>query len=395
MNPGRVEDCYRLLDLRPGASREEIRKTYLLLVNVWHPDRFVHAPELQAKAHEKLQAINGAFETIQEAPLGRAPSAADGPVASSPPAAASTGPAPRTPAEWLALGRRLTASPGRLRPDGEGLVWSNIGNLSQYLEGLRAFREALRLDPGFAEAWYGLGLAHLGLREYDGAISAFEEAVRLRRDHAPAWLSLGAAYAERGLDADAAESFREVVRLRPRDAAAWYALGSACERAGSHEEAVRAHRAAVRLNPDLAEAWFALGVTLAFSGPDGRVEPEEALGAFREAVRLKPDLVEAWCRLGATLSGLRRHDEAVEVLRQAVRLKPESVEAWFSLGVAARYSTHKGSAQTVREAYSYLKRLSPGEASRLRELLPYSLRLSLMAFLPRVGDSVAAEGRAS
>jgi hypothetical protein len=76
-------------------------------------------------------------------------------------------------------------------------------------------------------------------------------------------------------------------------------------------------------------------------------------------------------------------------------LRPDFVEAWYSLGVAARYSARKGAAQMVREAYSHLKHLSPNDASRLRELLPYSLRLSLVAFLPRVDDAAAVEGRAS
>jgi DnaJ-class molecular chaperone len=49
------------LDLQPGASVEEIRRAYRDLVNVWHPDRFVHDPRLQKKAEEKLKIINEAY----------------------------------------------------------------------------------------------------------------------------------------------------------------------------------------------------------------------------------------------------------------------------------------------------------------------------------------------
>ena len=67
MNP--LDECYRLLDVGPGASVQEIRDAYLLLVNVWHPDRFAHDPRLQERAAAKLQAINDAFQRIRSAPL--------------------------------------------------------------------------------------------------------------------------------------------------------------------------------------------------------------------------------------------------------------------------------------------------------------------------------------
>jgi len=395
MSPAELERSYRLLDLEPSASREEIRGAYRVLVNVWHPDRFRHDAGLAAKAQEKLRTINLAYAAIRDAPLGPAR-----PVARTfrarPRPAVAVEPAPvdaQGAAEWTAVGRRLTANPGRLRADGEGLAWSDIANLNDFLEGIKAFREALKRDPGCVEAWYGLGLAHLALPEYDHAIRAFEKTVSLNRDHAPAWIGLGSACAERGWHDRAAGAFQEVVRVRPRDASAWYALGSARGQLKEIEPAVAAFRRAVEIHPDFAEAWLALGRALAFPGPDGRVEPEEALAAFRHAARLRPELAEAWHLLGTTLSGLGRHREAVTALQHAVRLQPDSAESWYSLGVAWRYAPNVRASREVREAYARLKRLDPAEATRLRELLPYSMRLSLLAFLPRVdGDAASARG---
>ncbi len=387
-----VERSYRLLEVTPGASREEIRSTYLALVNVWHPDRFQHDATLQAKAVAKLQAINVAFAAIRDAPLAsRAAGAAPQPAGRSTAVAPSKPNAgARSAAEWAALGWRLTADHGRLRADGERLAWADITDLGRFLEGVRAFREALKLDPRLPDAWYGLGLAQLAQGEYALAVEALEKVVRFSRDHARAWLTLGSAAAERGWYEKAANAFDEVVRLRPRDAAAWYALGSARTQTGETERSQRAFRRAVEIDPDLAEGWHALGVSLAFPGPDGQVEPEEALAAFRQAVRLRPDLAEGWHGVGATLSGLGRHDEAIEPLQQAVRLRPDSAEFWYSLGVAARYATTTKATRAVREAYARLKRLEPAAASRLRELLPYSMRLSLLAFLPRVEGPAAS-----
>lgn len=56
-------DCYRILDLEPGASFEEIKRSYHELVRVWHPDRF-RDPKLRTKAEEKLKRINLAYERL-------------------------------------------------------------------------------------------------------------------------------------------------------------------------------------------------------------------------------------------------------------------------------------------------------------------------------------------
>jgi curved DNA-binding protein CbpA len=56
---------YDLLGLRPGASPEELKVAYRDLTKVWHPDRFLHDPRLQAKAEEKLKEINEAYDQFR------------------------------------------------------------------------------------------------------------------------------------------------------------------------------------------------------------------------------------------------------------------------------------------------------------------------------------------
>lgn len=60
----RLDDCYRLLDLDPRASAEEVKRAYRDLTKIWHPDRFAHDAALRTRAEEKLKAINEAYETI-------------------------------------------------------------------------------------------------------------------------------------------------------------------------------------------------------------------------------------------------------------------------------------------------------------------------------------------
>jgi hypothetical protein len=61
-----METHYTILEIQDTATPEEIKDSYRLLLQVWHPDRFHHRPALLAKAEEKSGKINAAFETLSD-----------------------------------------------------------------------------------------------------------------------------------------------------------------------------------------------------------------------------------------------------------------------------------------------------------------------------------------
>lgn len=65
MNEKSTERYYEILELKAGASQEEIKDAYRDLAKVWHPDRFSHDSKLQNKAEEKLRLLNEAYEKLR------------------------------------------------------------------------------------------------------------------------------------------------------------------------------------------------------------------------------------------------------------------------------------------------------------------------------------------
>jgi curved DNA-binding protein CbpA len=57
-------DCYRILEIEPQSTLEEVKRSYRELVKVWHPDRFAHDPKFAKRAQEKLKLINLAYERL-------------------------------------------------------------------------------------------------------------------------------------------------------------------------------------------------------------------------------------------------------------------------------------------------------------------------------------------
>ena len=62
----RLVNYYTLLELLPTATEAEIKKAWLEQIQVWHPDRFGHAPALHKKAEARTQLINQAFQTLSD-----------------------------------------------------------------------------------------------------------------------------------------------------------------------------------------------------------------------------------------------------------------------------------------------------------------------------------------
>lgn len=71
MRDERTVEYYALLELPPAASDAEIKKAWHEQLQVWHPDRFTHAPRLYGKAEARTKLINQAYETLSD-PAARA-----------------------------------------------------------------------------------------------------------------------------------------------------------------------------------------------------------------------------------------------------------------------------------------------------------------------------------
>jgi hypothetical protein len=67
----RTTNYYSLLELLPTATEADIKKAWLEQIQVWHPDRFGHAPTLHRKAETRTQLINQAYQTLSD-PIARA-----------------------------------------------------------------------------------------------------------------------------------------------------------------------------------------------------------------------------------------------------------------------------------------------------------------------------------
>ncbi len=111
------------------------------------------------------------------------------------------------------------------------IYWNHLGGTSikscMYKVGIAAFKQAISIDPGYAEAHNNLGVAYGKSGMYKEAIEAYKQAIRINPDYAKVHNNIGVAYRESGMYKEAIASSKQAISIDPDYANAHYGLGAA------------------------------------------------------------------------------------------------------------------------------------------------------------------------
>jgi len=243
---------------------------------------------------------------------------------------------------------------------GAGNNWPAHNNLGLVLygqgkieEAAAHYTEALRLNPGYADAHNNLGVFLCRQGNYEAAAAQYAEALRLDPGHPDARSNLGLELFRQGKYEAAEARFAEVLRLDPGHAKAHYNLGSVLDSQGKLEEAATHYAEALRLNPGHADARNNLGLELFRQG-----EYEAAAARFAEALRLDPGHAKAHYNLGSVLDSQGKLEAAATHYAEALRLNPGHADAHNNLGVVL---FRQGKYEAAAAQYTEALRLNPGD----------------------------------
>src|SRR6202167_646862 len=147
---------------------------------------------------------------------------------------------------------------------------NNLGcaymNQQLFEKGLRAFQQAVELDPKLAIARLNEAIAFLNLQKVDEAKAALEAALKQDPKNPNAWYNLGLLAKNTGDATAAIDDFKRVTEIDPNDADTWYFLGTAYVQAKQFPQAIEAFQHALQLNPLHASAVFGLSRAYQQSG---------------------------------------------------------------------------------------------------------------------------------
>ena len=170
-----------------------------------------------------------------------------------------------------------------------------IGLTCQQLEcwkdGETLFQHAIKVTENNYLAYNNLGTALCEANLTEEGAKAFQEAIRLKPDYADGSQQPWVFLFPNGAADEAIAQFKEAIRLKPNYTEAFFNLATAFSLKGQYDEAIRQFQASPSPDAQLRQArrfHNNLGAALAKNG-----QVDEAIREFHEAVRLKPDNPES------------------------------------------------------------------------------------------------------
>jgi adenylate cyclase len=242
--------------------------------------------------------------------------------------------------------------------------------------GLRAarqmFKGALELDGQFAQAWAGLADANFMMLQWHldvanaaslqaEALQASEEALRLEPGLAEAHVARANALSVMGRTQEAERDFQRAIALNPAYSDACYFYARSLVTAGRLDDAARMFEEAVRRNPDdYASLSLLVGVHRGRGDPAAAADVgRRALAAVDRRLRFNPDDVRA-LYLGAG-NDVQYGDRArgLERLARAIELMPEDFSTLYNAACV-----YAGAGETGRALDLFDRAVATGRGSR-------------------------------
>ncbi len=190
-----------------------------------------------------------------------------------------------------------------------------------------ALERAVKLQPGFAEAWSDLGAVRQAMTDSGGAIAALRRAVELKPDDGVAQRRLGMEYLDEGKAAEALPHLRAAARVNPRDQGALNGLQRGLRETGQDAEADRVKAQLVEMLRARDRADQNTVAALRLNNEGAELEKAGKLGAaiekYRAAHQLAPGHNGIEVNLAVALLRNGEWEEGLKLLREAAARQPE------------------------------------------------------------------------
>jgi tetratricopeptide (TPR) repeat protein len=216
---------------------------------------------------------------------------------------------------------------------------SMLERRQRFDEAIKQYQEAIRLWEAAGSTDRRLPLYDWAnilqlLKRYEDAEGKFREAIKVDQGYIDAYLSLGVVLSVQERFKDAISQYREVATRAGKDSAArkdaLHNQGNALRALKQYEDAEKKYREAIDLDPEYPHARYGLGAVLADQDRFG-----DAIDQYKKAVELLKE--EADCKYalagwGSVLSVQERFEEAVVKYAEARTCAPKDAAVYFTLG---------------------------------------------------------------
>jgi len=196
---------------------------------------------------------------------------------------------------------------------------------NKYQEAAIQYRNALKIDPRFVEAYYQLAQVDQRMEQWNDAFGALQHAIELDPARLDARLSLGSLYLAAHNYKQAEEQASDAISRQPSNAAAYQLLGAVQMGQQHNDEAIKTFTKITELAPNDPSSYSNLGLVEFTTGHAAEAEQH-----FRKAIDVGPDYVAAYNNLANLYRFQRKPEEAGQVLQQGIAHKPDATTLYMT-----------------------------------------------------------------
>ena len=136
----------------------------------------------------------------------------------------------------------------------------NLYTQGQLQQALSESNQMLEQFPNSVVLYNISGASNAGLMQFDAAIDSYKQALKIKPDYAEAYYNMGVALNDKGDPKAAIESYKQVLKIKPDYAEAYNNIGIVLKDQGDLEAAIDSYKQAININPDYAEAYYNLSL---------------------------------------------------------------------------------------------------------------------------------------
>ena len=138
---------------------------------------------------------------------------------------------------------------------------NNFAKQRKYAEAIKAYKEAIKHDSNFPEAYANLGICYKKTGEFELAKNAYKKAIELNPKFEDVYVALGNLYKDQLNDQESAiNTYNAVVTsINEKSYKAYFGLGDVFYKKKNYNQGIEYLKKATQYNSKLAKAWETLG----------------------------------------------------------------------------------------------------------------------------------------
>ncbi|MDI9320022.1 MAG: tetratricopeptide repeat protein [Phycisphaerales bacterium] len=196
------------------------------------------------------------------------------------------------------------------------LAWFNLGaayqGLKQYDSAIDSYQYCVAIDEKFEFAYRNMADAYMRKKEYDHALEVLQKHLEIGKAEDVIFEAMGYCWEKQKNFSLARHYYRQASKLSPEDDVIFYKIGETYAREHDWEKAMKAYSVALNIDKENATYCLAIGNCLMEMNVTN-----EALLCFLNAVRLKPSVKTTWLALIRGLFFVGHFDEALTQIEVA------------------------------------------------------------------------------